>query len=354
MKQTISLQLRQLQKLRAPVEALIGLDDLDPNLIDRLLEEAKLRIIEYKQSNPKSKGGNYLFTAAFHNLVQEFKTEYKNTELIPTFLTTKEQTRPTQSEPNQNTFRTQYNPLIKRKIQSELNEFKSEEPKSIDSCFAENLNELLQNMNSKQQQIVDFVLEAQKDYINSLNPLDLKPLTQQDISKHTKIEASMISNYLKHLTVSFSENNVHYVKEFVTGKHFESIQTQYFLHLLKKEKAYYDGDWKLHDHELGFAIEDRFGITVARRSIAKHRQTLDERSAINQNILEDKLYEEIYHELDYMKYNPALCKEKKWRLTYFQFAKIFSKEYETNVPVELVERVIEHYTFSENGPELKE
>ena len=273
----IKLSQRQLltQTHGHKIGAFIGLSHLE---MEVLLDQAKERIEEfYEKNDPRDHNGNYFRTPSFTEGCKNVK------DAIPrqTYL---ENPQILVSQDN-GAYQTEFNQDLKRRVEQKLREFKDPDgKKSLEDMFTRSFEKEKKWMEEAQKEIVKYVCELQKDYLDSKNPMDLKELTRVEIAEHFGYDDSTVSRLVKNLSLQLPDERVIFAEELIPAKNIERVKGVYALGQLMQDPEYFtDGKWKLPDEKLRLVLKEKFGLDMARRTINKYRNSLKNETSLPSN-----------------------------------------------------------------------
>jgi DNA-directed RNA polymerase specialized sigma54-like protein len=284
----ITLSQRQLltQTQGHKVGAFIGLSHLE---MEVLLEQAKEGIEEFYQENDQENHeGNYFRTSSFTESCKSVKDSIPQQTYLdnPQILVSQEN----------GSYQTEFNQDLKKRVEQKLREFKdSNGRKSLEDMFTRSLGKEKRWMEKIQQEIVKYVCEQQSDYLESGNPMNLKELTRVEIAEHFGYNNSTVSRLVKNLSLKLPDERVIFADELIPAENIDKIKGVYALEQLMQDPKYFaGGKWKLSDEKLRLVLKEEFGLEMARRTVNKYRnkleQTNNQRPETNHDSFEYNLF----------------------------------------------------------------
>ncbi|MFQ5835203.1 MAG: hypothetical protein ACE5HR_04700 [bacterium] len=152
-------------------------------------------------------------------------------------------------------------------------EFDKSEIKKINSLF-----DKLRLVNSRKTmtyRIVQNIMEAQRDFLESGNFRDLKPLTQASLSEKVGTDASLISRAISRKAIRTPQGREISLKTFFATK--KQIRKGLIRQIIDQEetkiqnkiikKPYSDG-------EIRKKLKEDYGVSISRRSVSEWRMDL--------------------------------------------------------------------------------
>ena len=175
-------------------------------------------------------------------------------------------------------YSTRYNSQIERRIAEKLAQFErtgeSGTP-TIDKTFSKQFANDRNWIVEQQLTIVEYLCETQDRYLQTGNPLDLEPITQQDVAEYIGYSTASVSRLVKNLSIQLPNSRIIFADELIPGANI-TIQkgTSALRQLMTDPILYENGIWKVVDRELIPILRKRFGIEAARRTVSKYREML--------------------------------------------------------------------------------
>lgn len=134
------------------------------------------------------------------------------------------------------------------------------------------INKLLKNLElinvrkSTIYQILQFIINKQRKYLSSGDVPDLKPLKQIEAANEIGVHPSIISRAIYNRSVVIENIGEKPIKYFFPNK-------KYIIKNLV-EKIITDAKYSLTDYQVKHILENKFNITISRRSINQYRNEL--------------------------------------------------------------------------------
>ena len=167
---------------------------------------------------------------------------------------------------------------IDRRIAEKLAQFKrtGEEAPPPSKIFSKQFAKERAWIVEQQLAIVGYLCARQEKYLQTGSPLDLEPLTRNDIADHICYSNSSVSRLVRNLTIQLPDERVIFADELIPGLMFSNKKGVYALKQLQQDPALYDnGSWRVSDEKLVPILRDRFGLDIARRTVTKYRKELE-------------------------------------------------------------------------------
>jgi len=144
------------------------------------------------------------------------------------------------------------------------NYFKKTEIKEL-SKLLQNL-ELINNRKQVIHSILEGIIEYQNSYLDSGDPLDLKPLSQRELSRKIGISHSHICRVIRYKTIETSWGVEKKLSFFFPNR--KAVVKRHMEKLLNEQKN------NISDQKLKLQLERRLNFSISRRSIAIYRNEL--------------------------------------------------------------------------------
>jgi len=139
----------------------------------------------------------------------------------------------------------------------------------------EELGKLVQNLeliNNRKQAIhrtLESVIKYQSNYLKSGDSLDLKPLTQRELSRRLDISPSHVCRVIRYKSIETPWHEEKPLRYFFPNK--KTIIKKYIEELLDRNKNIGS------DRELKMKIEEELKLSISRRSVTLYRNELQNR-----------------------------------------------------------------------------
>ncbi len=135
-------------------------------------------------------------------------------------------------------------------------------------------------VNDTRQKAVAFVVEEQRKFVSEpTNPLLLKDLKQQDVANDIGCHVTTVSRLIRDLSIIFPDTIARDISILLPGAGLFGLKARYLLGNLAKDGVFYNKNtrrWTISDEELAKEMKNRYDIDLARRTVTKYRQWLDE------------------------------------------------------------------------------
>lgn len=134
------------------------------------------------------------------------------------------------------------------------------------------LSKLLQNLeliNNRKQvihSILEGIIEYQNSYLDSGDPLDLKPLSQRELGRKTGISPSHICRVIRYKTMEMPWEEERKISFFFPNR--KAVVKRHMEKILKEQKN------NISDQKLKLELERRLNFSISRRSITMYRNEL--------------------------------------------------------------------------------
>ena len=169
-----------------------------------------------------------------------------------------------------------YNAAIQNRIKEKLDGLQrvGENRKYIDS-LSKQVTKEREWIVKNQVVIVNYLCATQGKYLQSVNVLDLNPLSQKDVGKVINYTESTVSRLVRNLSVKLPSGRVIFAGDLIPGYSNTSNKGVYAIRQLQNDPQFYEnGKWKISDFKLVPILKERFGIEVARRTVGKYKSLL--------------------------------------------------------------------------------
>lgn len=171
-----------------------------------------------------------------------------------------------------------YDSRIDEKIAEKLAQFKrtgGDGTPPVDQIFSKRFAKDRAWMIKQQLAIVKYLCETQDTYLQTSNPLDLEPITQQHVAEHIGYSTTSVSKLVRTLSTRLPDGRVIFADELIPGATTTTQKGIYALEQLREDHALYEcGTWKVSDRELVPILKERFCIEIARRTVSKYKEKL--------------------------------------------------------------------------------
>ena len=261
--------MRLLQKLdiSKKIGTTLGLSDLE---LERILEEGLEGVREFYKQNPEhARAGNYFFSREFHDKARDVKgriPESSHRE-IPAIIVGR----------SEGGYTLQYNSQLDDRINKSLEQFKARDGMPNVDSFSRAIVKNREWCKERKLEIVIYLCQEQATYIESEDPKDLKRLRQENVAKKIGYSISTVSYLMKNLTIQLPDGRVIYARDLVPSNRVENSEGYLHLKELQKEQPFYEnGEWKVSDMKLRIVLKEKFRIDIARRTISKYRERIEQ------------------------------------------------------------------------------
>lgn len=251
---------------------------LSPLELEQLLDNGLEQVVDFYERTPlggdrgsPEHKGNYGLTGAFRRSCDSVKDALPKERYLetPQILVKK----------GEQGYSSSYNTMLEDRIAEKLAQFKrypNQERPEVGQIFSLKFKKDREWVVNQQLAIAKYICEAQDKYLNSKNPFDLSHLSQKDVAKHFGYSETTICRLIRKLTIQAPDGKTIFAEELIPGYHITTLTGTYALRQLQQDQNYYEqGRWKVPDNILKPAMLERFGIDVARRTVAKYRQMLE-------------------------------------------------------------------------------
>lgn len=268
----LCLQLQQSSQLF--ISPILGLSPLELELLlDQSLEKVEdfhEKNPDWRDENPPEERGNYFWQGTFLDGCKSVREKIPRERYLenPQIFVKR----------GEDGYSTQYNSRIEERIAEKLTRFKrtnEEGTPPVDKIFSKQFAKERAWIVKQQLAIVKYLCETQDKYLESRNPLDLKPITQQNVAEQIGYSDTTISRLVKNLTLQLPNEKVLFAEELIPGAKAATIKGTYALRQLQQDPELYEkGKWKVSDTTLVPILKERFSIEAVRRTVSKYRRGL--------------------------------------------------------------------------------
>lgn len=272
--QSMGLYQRQqmLQRIGSPI---MGLSPLELELLlDQSLEGVKdfhEENPEWVGKNPPEERGNYFWQGSFLDGCKSIKGKIPRDIYLETPQIFVERTNEGYSP--------RYNSQIDERIAEKLAQFRRTGESGtppVDKIFSKQFAKDRDWIVKQQVAIVKYLCDTHERYLQTQNPLDLEPISQQNVAEHIGYSTTSVSRLVKNLTAKLPDGKVIFADELIPGANATTQKGTYALGQLREDPTLYEnGSWKVSDAKLVPILKERFGIDVARRTVSKYRGMLE-------------------------------------------------------------------------------
>ncbi len=271
------LEIGLYHKLEMPARVggpILGLSPLELELLlDQSFEQVEAFRVEnpnWGNENPPEERENYYWGGHFRDTCAAVKGKISREAHLATPQVLVER--------GEEQYFARYNTEINQRIAEKLARFKrtGEEVPPPSKIFSKAFGRERAWVVEQQLSIVKYLCSAQEKYLQSGSPLDLEPLNQDDVAFHIGYSNTSVSRLVRNLTIQLPDEKVIFADELIPGAMISNKKGIYTLTQLQQDPALYDnGSWKVSDEKLVPILRDRFGIDLARRTVAKYRKELE-------------------------------------------------------------------------------
>ena len=140
----------------------------------------------------------------------------------------------------------------------------------------------LYSINSKidqQIEVVRHLCSEQERYMETMEPFDLRLITQSDIANWMNYDStSTVSRLLRNLTIQIPRKETMYASDLIPTLIMTRHKGIYYLRQLQKDSGLYEnGTWKVSDSKLIDILNERYDLQIARRTVTNYRNMLKTR-----------------------------------------------------------------------------
>ena len=211
----------------------------------------------------------------------------------------------------------QRDPQKRKSVLDKLSKFKRDEvtkkPRGEMDVFSRVFLHAYDLLCKDQDRLIRAAVEYQRKYLETGNPFDLKPLTQEDLGSLVGLDHTVVSRRFKDLTIKLPDGYTIFARDLVPGQILERRKGLFALRELMDDSTLYDGmDWKVSDDKLVPILDQRFGLSLARRTVTKYRNLLS-----NETSKPLATRRQIREILDELKKDPAIYGESEgtWNIS---------------------------------------
>lgn len=268
----LCLRLEQSSKLR--ISPILGLSPLE---LELLLDQSLGQVTEFheenpdwRDKNPPEERGNYFRHGKFLDSCKSVRNTIPQERYL--------ETPQILVERSEEGYSARYDPQIDERIKEKLARFKRTDEEGtppVDKIFSRQFAKDRDWIVKQQLAIVQYLCETQDKYVISRNPLDLEPVTQQNVAGHIGYSDTTVSRLVRNLSVQLPDEKVIFADELIPGAKATTLKGTYALRQLRQDPELYEnGKWKVSDTTLAPILKERFGIDVARRTVSKYKGLL--------------------------------------------------------------------------------
>lgn len=274
-----ALALRHSLYARLPISPIMGLSPIE---LEMLLDNGLPKIQSYNEGGSTTRARdsetstNYYRSNAFHASVRSARSQFD----VSRDMLLKEPQIIVEQSPNG--LIASYNKDISERLQRKLERFQhNDKLESLDDqLFSLWFTRDRQWIEENQAKIVQYLVETQKTYLKSGNPLDLKPLHQKDVAEHIGYGVTSVSRLVKNLTLKLPDGRVLFADDLIPGISSTTLKGVRMLEELAQDPDLFEnGTWKVASHRLAATLKDRYGVDVARRTVAKYQDLLEQKES---------------------------------------------------------------------------
>jgi len=239
---------------------------LSPSELEEVLDES----LEFLRSQPTevSRRGNFMDSSYFREIAK--RVGERDTSPLKYI----EEPQITVRRDGER-FISQYDAVGIERVYAKLKEFKSPDgAREVYRIFTKRVSDIFEWTIRKQIEIVDYLTNLQSDYLESLNPFDLKPYYQENMAEHFGISSSTVSRLLKNLAIEIPEGPNILAFQLAPGMSIEAIYGIQAMKELRKDPELYDREhkkWKVSCRKLVPIIKERFNLDRAGRTLNKYQ-----------------------------------------------------------------------------------
>jgi len=272
---SLRIELIQTYTHECPPSPILGLSPLEWEL---LLDESLEEVIDFhgrnphwRNENPAQKRGNYYWQGNFLDGCKSVKGKIPRERYLETpqiFV-----------ERGEEGYSTSYNPQLEARLAEKLARFKrtgEEGTTPVNRIFSKQFAKDRKWIVEQQLEIVKCLCETQAGYLQTGNPLDLEPINHRHVAEHMGYSISTVGRLVKNLSAQLPDGRVIFADELLPGATTPFKKGAYALRQLQQDsKLYENGKWKVSAMALVPILKERFGIEIARRTVAKYKGMLD-------------------------------------------------------------------------------
>jgi DNA-directed RNA polymerase specialized sigma54-like protein len=245
----------------------LGISDLE---LEKILEESLDDMKNFYELNPDhTPSGNYFSTNSFIDKSRRVKERIPSEAHIenPTF----------RVSVDNSVYNLEYNPSLDERIKSRLEQFKARDGMPNVNSFSKELLKAREWRKKRQSEIIKYLLEEQKSYLESGNAKEIKRIKQVNLAEKIGYTDSTVCRLMKNLTIQLPNGKVIYAQDLAPGNNLEFSKGYLALKELRNDTAYYeDGEWKVSYSKLKIALKNKFGIDIALRTVSKYTSRMAE------------------------------------------------------------------------------
>lgn len=262
MRQTLRVEQRS---ARSPI---LGLSHLE---LELLLSNslASIKAFYGHADNQQERTGNYFVTAAFYEACKQVRDQIPETAYLsePQLIVRKDGEK----------YVARINRAIEARIQGLLRQFQVIETSDhdLEKIFSRTFKGNRNWITERQQEIVEYACDNQGEYLESGSIMNLKGLGVKEVVDCFGLGKSTVYSLIRNLTVQLLNGEVVFVKTLLPANKVGSIKGTYALRELQDDQTVYgNGRWNVSSQELKTVLEDRFGVDICAKTVAKCQRTI--------------------------------------------------------------------------------
>ncbi len=226
------------QKLVMPMRIGSPILGLSPLELELLLDQSLAQVQDFhdknpdwKTENPVNERENYYFSGDFRNNCKSVKDKIHRQNYLenPQVLV----------ERGAEQYSAKYNSQIDQRIAEKLAQFKrtGEEAPPASKIFSKQFAKERAWVVEQQLLIVPYLCRMQEKYLQSRSPLDLEPLTQDDVADYIGYSNTSVSRLVRNLTIQLPDERVIFADELIPGLMISNLKGTYALRQLQQDKT---------------------------------------------------------------------------------------------------------------------
>lgn len=250
--------------------ATFSLIEVPDSALEDMLEDLLLDVKLHKVTKPKGNGRNLFNTEAFINKCKEYRAK---TNLTPAYRI------------NFNSEGLQLDSLRNFDgVHHVLREYlvPKEEKRSSEQNFSRKFLDSLNWKVKKQEEIVRYVLETQREAIESGDVYKLKPLTMASIAEIVKVHETTVSRLVKDLIISLHSAELP-ISDFIINENSGLTRIRlasYILNLSREYNVQSLSTLSISDEEIARKYSGEHQISVSRRLVTKVRNDFEKNRSV--------------------------------------------------------------------------
>ena len=262
--------MRQSQSVNMPLAGALAMNGLSLTQMEELVNEV-VELAENGALQPQNGSGrprgNFFHTPLFRELAEQFSNNRPS--LDAEFSVSNGEGIYIHSQTEE----------VRGRIERQLSRLTRDEPADPHQIFSTVFMEEFDWIMSHREQAVQHACTHQEEFVsNPYDPMLLQELKQQDIADKLGCHFTTVSRLVRNLSIEFPDSITRDVSILIPGASLKYLQGRYAIGVLMNDPTYYEQatGWKVSDTELVRLLKERFDLTVARRTVTKYRDWVDE------------------------------------------------------------------------------